>query len=55
MSVRTRRISLNCPFGRKFFFEDGHSGGEGGYAHVILTAEAGSLPTDEQKLLEDYG
>ena len=25
------------------------------YAHVILTAEADSLPTDEKKLLEDYG
>ena len=25
------------------------------HAHVILTAEAHSLPTDEKKLLEDYG
>ena len=25
------------------------------YAHVILTAEADSLPTDEKYLLEDYG
>ena len=25
------------------------------YAHVILTAEADSLPTDEKQLLEDYG
>ena len=25
------------------------------YAHVILTAEADSLPTDEKELLEDYG
>ena len=24
-------------------------------AHVILTAEADSLPTDEKKLLDDYG
>ena len=25
------------------------------YAHIILTEEADSLPTDEQKLLDDYG
>ena len=25
------------------------------YAHVILTAEADSLPTDDKELLEDYG
>ena len=25
------------------------------YAHVILTAEADSLPTDEKELLDDYG
>ena len=25
------------------------------YAHVILTAEPDSLPTDEKKLLDDYG
>ena len=25
------------------------------YAHVILTAEADSLPTDEKMLLDDYG
>ena len=25
------------------------------YAHVFLTAEADSLPTDEKELLDDYG
>ena len=28
---------------------------ENNYAHVILTAEADSLPTDAKELLDDYG
>ena len=28
---------------------------ENNYAHVILTAKADSLPTDEKELLDDYG
>ena len=29
--------------------------GRNNYAHVILTAEADRLPTDEKELLDDYG
>ena len=40
-------ISLSCRYSKNFW--------RNSHAHVILTSEADSLPTDTRQLLEDYG
>ena len=47
MKSSTSPTTLSCHFSENF--------GGNNYAHVILTAEADSLPTDEKELLDDNG